>query len=97
VDVRVILEKNPYGSTNINKETRLFFQENHIPFHESDHTQFAFMHAKYAIIDDNWIVETANWTRASFASNREFFMAGNEGSLKKNLENIFERDFSGDR
>lgn len=97
MDVRVILEKNPYGSTNINRETRLFFEENNIPLHESDHTQFAFMHAKYAIIDDDWIIETANWTRASFATNREFFMIGDDELVIANLETLFEKDFSGDR
>jgi phosphatidylserine/phosphatidylglycerophosphate/cardiolipin synthase-like enzyme len=55
------------------------------------------MHAKYSVIDDNWIVETANWTRASFASNREFFMVGDDAILRKNLEAIFEGDFSGGR
>ncbi|MCB9806572.1 hypothetical protein H6768_01490 [Candidatus Peribacteria bacterium] len=32
------------------------------------------MHAKFMLLDNQWIIETANWTRASFSSNREFFI-----------------------
>lgn len=53
------------------------------------------MHAKYAIIDMNWIIETANWTRASFSTNREFFILGTDTAILQNLATIFENDFSG--
>lgn len=53
------------------------------------------MHAKYAIIDASWIVETANWTRASFSTNREFFIHGTDVLILQNLASIFEADFSG--
>jgi hypothetical protein len=45
------------------------------------------------VIDDDWIVETANWTRASFASNREFFITGKDEGILQNLMLIFETDF----
>lgn len=53
------------------------------------------MHAKYAIIDMNWIIETANWTRASFSTNREFFILGTDASILQNLSAIFDSDFRG--
>lgn len=53
------------------------------------------MHAKYMILDDEWVVETANWTRASFASNREFFIQGDDTDILANLSQIFLADFSG--
>ncbi len=95
VDVRIILEKFPFGNTSINRETISFFQENALPLHLSGEWQFAFMHAKYMIIDDRWIVETANWTRASFSSNREVFLTGNDTDIQANLERIFLSDFAG--
>jgi cardiolipin synthase A/B len=95
VDVRVILEKFPFWNTSINRETEVFLKENNIPLHLSGEKQFAFMHAKYSIIDANWIVETANWTRASFSTNREFFITGTDTSILQNLATIFETDFSG--
>jgi len=45
------------------------------------------------IIDADWIVETANWTRASFSTNREFFIVGKDESILQNLTSIFESDF----
>lgn len=95
VDVRILLEKNPYNTVTINRETIQFLRENQLPFHESDEWQFAFMHAKYMILDQSWIVETANWTRASFSTNREFFLLGTDESILSNLATIFQTDFSG--
>ena len=95
VDVRVILEKFPFWNTSLNRETQLFFEKNDIPLYQSGEKQFAFMHAKYMLFDDAWIIETANWTRASFSSNREFFFTGNDGEIYKNLERIFLTDFGG--
>lgn len=51
------------------------------------------MHAKYSLFDARWIVETANWTRASFGSNREFFIIGNDTSIYENLSALFLIDF----
>lgn len=95
VDVRVIIEKFPFWNTSINRETEVFLKTNAIPLHQSGEKQFAFMHAKYAIIDMNWIIETANWTRASFSTNREFFILGTDTAILQNLATIFENDFSG--
>ncbi len=93
VDVRVILEKFPFWNTGINRETQAFFEANAISFHLSGEKQFAFMHAKYAIIDDKWILETANWTRASFSSNREFFLVGTDDAIRDDIISLFENDF----
>lgn len=95
VDVRVLLEKNPYNSVTINRETIQFLRENKISFHESSEKQFAFLHAKYMIFDDSWIVETANWTRSSFSTNREFFVLGSDTSILTDLSEIFQKDFTG--
>lgn len=94
VDVRVILEKFPFWNTSINRETEIFLRENNIPLHLSWEEQFAFMHAKFSIIDSQWIIETANWTRASFSTNREFFITGKDSKILENLKRIFEADFS---
>ena len=95
IDVRVLLEKNPYNAPTINRETIQFLRQNKIAIHESHEQQFAFMHAKYMILDDSWIVATANWTRSSLSSNREFFLLGQDPSILTNLAAIFERDFTG--
>jgi phosphatidylserine/phosphatidylglycerophosphate/cardiolipin synthase-like enzyme len=53
------------------------------------------MHAKYMLFDNDWIIETANWTRASFSSNREFFLQGRDHEIYRNLEALFSADFEG--
>lgn len=93
VDIQIILEWNPYNAENINNETRIFLQKNNLSFIETTGKKFAFMHAKYMIIDDWWIISTANWTRSSFSKNREFFVIGNEPNIRKELRNIFDTDF----
>lgn len=95
VDVRVILEKFPFWNTSLNRETQLFLEKNRIPLHQSGEKQFAFMHAKYMLFDNDWIIETANWTRASFSSNREFFLQGRDHEIYRNLEALFSADFEG--
>lgn len=95
VNVRVILEKSPYNLTGINKETKKVFTDNKIAFYESDERYFSFMHAKYMIFDEEWIISTANWTRSSFSSNREFFLIGGDVRVLNELKTVFETDFNG--
>jgi len=96
VDIKIILEKNPYNATSINKEAVQFFRKNSLDFHETDDQFFSFMHAKYMIIDDEWIISTANWTRSSFSSNREFFILGKDIEILNDLRSLFKSDFWGD-
>ena len=97
VDIKIILEKNPYNAVTINNETVQFLKKNHFAFYETNDQYFSFMHAKYMIIDDTWIIATANWTRSSFSSNREFFIIGNDALILADLISIFETDFSGEK
>ncbi len=95
VDVEVIMEGNPYNATSINREAVQFFKKNSIDFYETDNQYFSFMHAKYMIIDESWLIATANWTRSSFSSNREFFILWKDSLIREELRNIFEKDFQG--
>jgi phosphatidylserine/phosphatidylglycerophosphate/cardiolipin synthase-like enzyme len=93
VKVKVLLEKHPYNATAINQAAVRYFQNNDIDFHETDDKYFSFMHAKYVIIDDKWMISTANWTKSSFSTNREFFMLGQDQKILNSLKEIFESDF----
>ncbi len=74
VDVRVLVEKFPYRSTGINRDTIDFLKNNNIPLYESNTKRFVFMHAKIVMIDDEWIIQTSNLTRSSYSKNREFYV-----------------------
>lgn len=93
VNVEIILEKSPYNAVSINRETRDFFQKNNINLYETRDDWFSFMHAKYMIFDETWIISTANWTRSSFDTNREFSIVGTDGGILQALRDTFERDF----
>ncbi len=94
LEVEVLLEKSPYNAVSINRETREFFEKNNIRFYETQDDWFSFMHAKYMIFDDTWIISTANWTRSSFESNREFSIVGNDKEILQTLRDTFKRDFT---
>lgn len=95
VEVKILLEKNPYNAVTINKPAVQFFQNNNLDFYETGDRYFSFMHAKYIIVDDAWIIATANWTRSSFSSNREFFVLGIDPMILDSLKKLFESDFGG--
>ena len=92
VDVKIILEKNPYNAVSTNREASQFFRKNNISFYETDSSYFTFMHAKYMIIDDMWIISTGNWTRSTFSSNRDFFVFWENTIIMQDLKDLFERD-----
>lgn len=94
VDVKIILEKNPYNATSINRETEAIFQKNGVILHQSSTRYFSFMHAKYMIFDTKWIISTANWTRSSFDKNREFFVVWDTSEIRDELETAFHNDFT---
>ncbi len=94
VDVQIILEKSPYNATSINRETVDFCKKNAISVHETEQDAFSFMHAKYMIFDDTWMISTANWTRSSFSSNREFSLLGHDQKILQTLRSRFQADFS---
>ena len=94
VDVRVILEPNPYGNPYINRKTAENLKKSAIDFAWADDTRFTFTHAKFAIIDTSFLIGTANFTHSAFVTNREFLLYGSDPSTVQTLENLFTADFS---
>ncbi len=92
IDVRVILEKNVYGATTINKKTFTTLQKNGITVTWADPKQFVFTHAKWMIIDNEFVIGTANFTHSAFVTNREFLLSGTEKTTSETLEKIFLAD-----
>ena len=94
LDVKVILEKNPYKAYNINNKTYSLLEKNGISVSWSNPKFFTFDHAKYFIIDDEFIISTWNVSYSTFTRNRDFFVfvKNNEDILETILE-IFNSDF----
>jgi len=51
-----------------------------------------YVHAKVNLIDSGFIIQTANLTNSSFASNREYFFQSADSWVRKSLHTIFEKD-----
>lgn len=95
VDVKVLLEKNPYMAPNLNNQTYNIFEEAGIDVRWSNGKVFPLNHAKFYIMDDELILSTGNLSYSSFTKNRDFYLSVADTSLVSDFENIFLGDFAG--
>ena len=56
-----------------------------------------YTHAKVNLIDSGFIIQTANLTQSSFASNREHFFQSFDTGIQTSLKTIFEKDRNGEK
>lgn len=93
VDIQVILEKNVYKASNLNKKTFDEFAKSGIKVTWASSENFALTHTKLMVIDDEIIISTANYLYSSFSKNREFYLFIKDNILLKHLLSVFESDF----
>lgn len=94
VDVKVILEKDPYMAYTINDKTYYEFKKNNIEVVWSNTDNYALNHSKMILIDDLNIISTWNITYSTFTKNRDFFLFIRDDKIKKILHEIFYNDFN---
>ncbi len=94
VEVKVILEKNPYLAANINNKTYEKLKKSNIDVVWSNSKNFNLNHSKFFIIDKQAIISTWNISYSSFKFNRDFFVFIKDKNIVETLENIFLTDFS---
>jgi phosphatidylserine/phosphatidylglycerophosphate/cardiolipin synthase-like enzyme len=93
LDVKVILEKNPYQSNWINDSTYDFLLKNHINIVWSNLENYALNHSKFIIIDDEIILASWNFTNSTFNSNRDIFLFIRDREILSLFEKVFNFDF----
>lgn len=93
VEIKVILEKNPYKAPNINNKIFKFLQKNNIEVVWSKTSNYSLNHTKLFIIDDEIIISTWNLTYSTFAFNRDFFVFIFDKEIKNKLIELFLSDF----
>ncbi len=93
VDVKILLERNPYKANNINNKHYSFLEKSWIEIKWSNPDKFSLNHSKLLIIDDEAVVSTGNLTYSSFTFNRDMFLFLKDKEIVKTLLNIFEKDF----
>ena len=94
VDVKIILEKDPYMAYTINDKTYNELQKNNIEVIWSNTENYALNHSKMILIDDLNIVSTWNLTYSTFTQNRDFFLFIKDKNTNKLLKEIFYNDFN---
>ena len=93
VEVKVILEKNPYKANSINNKHFKFLQDAWINIVWSNPDLYSLNHSKFIIIDNEVILSTWNFTYSTFAFNRDLFLFSKDQNLLNNLLFIFNWDF----
>lgn len=91
--VRLIAENKIYqwNKKEIQKLIK-FFDESGIEYRSDEALWTNFVHAKTFIWDKHFLIQTANLTHSSFENNREFFFVSTNPIIKKNLEELFDKD-----
>lgn len=94
IDVKVLLENNPYMIPHINDKHYEALKESWIPVKWSDPLNYALNHSKFLVIDEKSFVSTGNYSYASFTSNRDIFLEIRHPEIVWELAILFEHDYN---
>ena len=97
VDVKVILEKNPYLAPRLNDNVFHELKQAGIDIVWSDSSDYALNHTKLIIIDDEVVISTGNISYSTFAYNKDFFIITDDQSIRENMLFLFENDAEGQK
>jgi len=79
VDIKLMIERKPYQSYRDDYAAlEYYFSGTSIELLPDTQLGIDYLHAKLTIIDDAYIVQTANLTASSFTKNREHFLYGTD-------------------
>lgn len=93
VDVRVLLEAQPTGNVTVNQQTMKDLQAANISVKTSN-PAFRFTHQKSIVVDERLaFITTANLTRASFTTNREYGIIDSNPDDVAEMIHVFEADW----
>lgn len=93
VDIKIIIEKNPYMIGNINNKFFEEFKKMWIDIVWSNQSNYSLNHSKMILIDWLSIISTWNLTYSTFTKNRDFFIFIDDSEINKKLLEIFNYDF----
>ncbi len=93
VEVKIIMEKSPYMTNNINNNFFEIFEKNNIEVTWSNQDNYLLNHAKFLIIDERWIISTGNLSYSTFSQNRDVFVITKNREIINFLKKLFLNDF----
>lgn len=94
VDVRVILERNVYGTPGINRKVFDILDDANVSVVYADNHRYTFTHAKFWIIDEKYFISTGNWTVSFFTKNRDAIFVDSDRRILDFLEEMFLADYA---
>ncbi len=99
VHIRIIVEDNKYQQfqNTLRVLGQYFSWYKHIELKSDKQMGTEYTHAKVNLIDSGFIIQTANLTNSSFASNREHFFQSYDTWVRMSLHTIFEKDWIGEK
>lgn len=98
VDIKLIMEDKKYQQfKNTFKEIQnLFSWYNNFQIKNDKQMKTTYVHAKFALIDSGFLIQTANLTHSTFATNREYFFYSQHSGVYQSLATIFDKDWKGE-
>lgn len=93
LEIKVLLEHNPYKAPGINNKTYAFLQETGIEVIWSNTKHYSLNHTKVIIIDNKSIISTGNFSYSNFTKNKDFFIFLRDSEIIPLLTQIFLSDF----
>lgn len=94
IDIKVILEKDPYLAYNINKNSFEKLEKAWVNIMRSIKDNYAYNHSKVFIIDDLSIISTWNYSYSTFTQNRDLFIFTYDENIQSKLLENFNNDFN---
>lgn len=94
INVKVILEKDPYMAYNINNKAYDKLQKAWINITWSSKNNYYLNHSKILLIDNLSIISTGNYSYSTFTQNRDFFIFTTDKNINTKLKENFENDYN---
>ena len=94
LDVKILLEKNPYKAYNINNKAQKNLEKSWINVQWSDSDDFSLNHSKFIIIDDFAYISTGNFSYSTFTTNRDYYIKIINQEIITKLNQVFTADYA---
>ncbi len=93
LEVKILLEKNPYKAYNINNKALKNLEKWWIKISWSDSDDYSLNHSKFIIIDDYAYISTGNFSYSTFTSNRDYYIKIINEEIITKLNQVFLADY----
>jgi len=94
IEVKIILENNPYKAPYLNDNHYDDFIESGVDVVWSDPLDYSLNHAKMMIIDESAFISTGNFSYSLFTKNRDFMIELSDPDIFWELERLFLLDYN---